>query len=256
LYTYTGTPLRGALPTPELARLLAQPDSLIEIAHGDGPAEVVIGVPHHAGPGVEWIAERSPEGRRVADENAALYALVCLSALDEQKLPSRLVVAAHATDHDPNKVAGSPYCQRLFAEPGARLLLECHAAGPDARHDLELTAGRNRRARTLHFARLLVGALGAGQRLAAQARHGDDAAVVFEPDGQTSEGRLRYPALRTRSLVEAEHRGLPALHLEAEPRFRTRADGAPALPDAGVRLGRSLARAIAAYMRGTSDRSP
>jgi hypothetical protein len=253
LYTYTGTPLRDALPTPELARLLARPDSLVEIAHGAPPAQAVIGVPHHAGPGVEWIAEHSPEGRRVADENAALYALVCLSALDEQNVPSRLVVAAHATDHDPNKVAGSPYCERLFAERDVRLMIECHASGTDAPHGLELTAGRNGRAQPLHFARLLIGALGTGHRLAAQARHGSDAALVLEPGARTSQGRLRYPALRTRSLVEAERRGLPALHLEAGPSFRTRADGTAALPDAGVHLGRCLARAIATYLGDASD---
>jgi hypothetical protein len=253
LYTYTGAPLRDARPTPELACLLARSDSLIEIARGATPAAVVIGVPHHAGPGVDWIAERRPEGRRVADENAALYALVCLSELDEQELPCRLVVAAHATDHDPNKIADSPYCERLFAECGARLVLECHASGPDAPHGLELTAGRNRRARPLPFARLLIRALGAGHRVAAQAQAGSDAAVVLEPDGQASEGRLRYPALQTRSLVEADRRGLPALHLEATPHFRTRADGSPALPDAGVHLGRCLARAIADHLRRAED---
>jgi hypothetical protein len=253
LFTYTDTPLRDARPTPGLARLLARPDSLIEIAHGATPAEVVIGVPHHAGPGVEWIAEHSPEGRRVADENAALYALVCLSALSERKVPSRLVVAAHATDHDPNKIADSPYCRRLFAEPGVRLMLECHASGTDAPHGLELTAGRNRLTEPLRFARLLIRALGAGHRLAAQASLGSDAALVLEQDGRTSKGRLRYPALRTRSLVEAGRRGLPALHLEADPSFRTRADGTPALPKEGIHLGRSLAHAIAAYLRDASD---
>jgi hypothetical protein len=253
LYTYTGALLCGALPTPELARLLARSDSLIEIARGASPAAVVIGVPHHAGPDVDWIAERSPEGRRVADENAALYALVCLSALEEQKIPCRLVVAAHATDHDPNKVAGSPYCERLLAESDTRLVFECHAAGPDAPHGLELTAGRNRRARSLHFARPLIRALGSGHRLAAQLEPGGDAAVVLESDGQTSEGRLRYPALRTRSLVEADRRGLPALHLEATPHYRTPPDGSPALPAAGVQLGRCLARAIAVYLDDDAD---
>jgi hypothetical protein len=253
LHTYTGALLCDTLPTPELARLLARSDSLIEVARGATPAAVVIGVPHHAGPGVDWIAEHSPEGRRVADENAALYALVCLSALEEQRIPCRLVVAAHATDHDPNKVAGSPYCERLLGKRGARLVLECHAAGPDAPHGLELTAGRNRKARPRHFAGLLARALGAGHRVAAQAKPGSNAAVVIEPGGRTSEGRLRYPALRTRSLVEAERRGLPALHLEANPRFRTRPDGSPALPDAGVHLGRCLARAIAEHLDAADD---
>jgi hypothetical protein len=253
LYTYTGALLCGALPTPELARLLARSDSLIEVARGAAPAAVVIGVPHHAGPGADWIAERSPEGRRVADENAALYALVCLSALEEQQIPCRLVVAAHATDHDPNKVAGSPYSERLLGKRSARLVLECHAAGPDAPHGLELTAGRNRRGRPLPFARLLIRALGAGHRLAAQLEPAGDAAVVFESGGRTSEGRLRYPALRTRSLVEAERCGLPALHLEATPHYRTRPDGSPALPDAGVHLGRCLARAIAAHLGAGDD---
>ncbi|HEY5657047.1 MAG TPA: hypothetical protein VIY27_04590 [Myxococcota bacterium] len=253
LYKYEGTTLRGTRPVPELARLLGRSDSLIEIAYGAQPAAVVIGVPHHAGPGVEWIAEHSSEGRRVADENAALYALVCLSALRERAVPSRLLIAAHATDHDPNKLPDSPYCERLLAGRGLRLVFECHAAGPDAPHSLELTAGRNRRAQPLRFARHLIRALGTGHRLAVQARHGSSAAIVFEPDGREQRGKLRYPALRTRSLVEAEGRGLSALHLEADPRFRTREDGGQALPTDGAHLGRALADSIAAYLNDATD---
>lgn len=249
LYTYTGAPLCDAHPTPELARLLDRRNALIEMAHGAAPAAVVIGVPHHAARGVEWIADDRPEGRRVADENAALYALVCFATLCEREVPCRLVVAAHATDHDPNKIAESPYCARLLSQRGTRLMLECHTSGPGAPHGLELSAGLNRQARPLRFGQLLIGALGDGHRVAVQASFGSDAAVVLEPDGRTHESKLRYPALKTRSLVEAGNRGVAALHIEAGARFRSRADGAPTLPDDGVRLGRSLAHSIAAYLR-------
>jgi len=248
-YPYRGAPWRARTLAPGLARLLTRRDALVELRHGEPPAVVVIGVPHHAAPGVEWIAERRPEGRRVADENAALYALVCFSRLAACGVPCRLLVAAHATDHDPNKLPESPYCRRALGEAGVRLLFECHAAGPRAPHELEISAGRNRHAQPLRFANLLVGALGAGHHVAAQKRPGRSAAVVLAPPGSARESRLRYPALRTRSLSEAGRRGVAALHLEAAPRFRTLPDGTPHLPGAGRHLGRALADAIHAYLR-------
>jgi hypothetical protein len=250
LCTYRGALWREALPAPALARLLERRDVLVELTHGAAPAAVVLGVPHHAPAGVDWIAEASPAGRRVADENAVLVALACFAELCERDVPCRLVVAVHATDHDPNKIAGSPYCARALGEPETRLLFECHAAHVDAPHELELSAGRNPHARPLHFARLLIRALGAGHQLATQVEPGSRAARILEPDGRECEGQLRYPALRTRSLIEAGERGAAALHLETVPRFRTPPGGGAALPDDGFHLGRALADAIAAYLGG------
>jgi hypothetical protein len=248
LCTYTGELWREAEAAPDLARLLERRNTLVELTHGAPPAAVVLGVPHHAPVGVDWIAEERPEGPRVADYNAALYALVCFERLRERDLPCRLLVAAHATDHDPNKIPDSPYCTQAMHESEIRLLLECHAASPDGPHDLELSAGHNPHARPLRFGRLLSRALGTGQRLAVQRASGSRAAQLFDTDGQIRESQLRYPALRTHSLAEAGERGIAALHLETVPRFRTQPDGGGALPDDGFRLGNALAEAIATYL--------
>lgn len=248
LCTYRGALWRDAVPAPGLARLLERRDALVELRHGAAPAAVVLGVPHHAAKGVDWIAEARPEGRRVADENAALLALACFAALRERDVSCRLVVAAHATDHDPNKIAESPYCARALCEPETRLLFECHSATVEAPHELELSAGRNPLARPLLFAQLLMRALGAGHQLAVQLEPGSRAGRLLESNGGEREGALRYPALRTRSLIEAGERGVAALHLETVPRFRSRPDGGAALPNDGFHLGRALATAIAAYL--------
>ncbi|MGH0030348.1 MAG: hypothetical protein ACQGVC_11190 [Myxococcota bacterium] len=232
-----------------LSDLLDARDTLVEIDRGD-PPRVVLGVPHHAAPGVDRIAERRPEGGRVADENAALYALVALGRLASLGVPARLLVAAHATDHDPNKSARSPYCRRVL-DCRAELLIECHGAGARAPHDLELSAGRNALADPLRFSRGLLDALGPGFHLAAQSLPGQRAAVLMDARGrETGAAVLRFPALRTRSLAAAGEVGMAALHLEAKPRFRSRVDGRAGLPPPGRRLGEALARAAAAYLAG------
>jgi hypothetical protein len=245
---YRGAPWRARRVAPSLARLLERRDTLIELSHGAPPPAVVLGVPHHAAAGIEWIAERRPEGRRVADENAVLYALVCFARLESHAIPCRLVIAAHATDHDPNKLPGSPYCTRILAAPRAQLLLECHAAGRTAPHELEISAGGNGYADPLHFGRLLAQCLGPGHQVASQARPGSRAAQVVASGRPARQSRLRYPALRTRSLTEAALHGIAALHLEAMPRFRTHSIGSLRLPDAGRQLGYALADAIRSYL--------
>ncbi len=247
---YDGPLWREREPAPELAALLRERDALIELSAAGGGPGVVLGVPHHAGPGVDEIAERRPEGGRVADENAVMYALAGFAALRERGAACRLVVAAHASDHDPNKHPERPYCQRALSS-GAELLLECHGAGFPAPHPLEVSAGRNARAEPLRFGRLLSGALGAGLALAAQARPGERAARRFEGGAPLDgEVELKFPALKTRSLAEADARGLAALHLEATPRFRTFGVQGMRLTDDGARLGRALAEAVVAYLAG------
>jgi hypothetical protein len=249
LALYSGPLLDGDRPHGRLAPLLARRDVLIELGPR-APEAIVLGVPHHAAAGVDRIAERSPSGGRVADENAVLYALACLARLRELGVASAAVVAAHASDHDPNKRRETPYCRRVLGAPRARLLVECHAAGARAPHDLEVSAGRNRRARPLEFGGLLARSLGPGFHVAAQTTPGARAALIVDARPYSTPSVLRFPALRTTSLHAAGEQGIAALHVEAKPRFRSRGDGGPGLTRAGRRLGESLADAIARYVAG------
>jgi hypothetical protein len=248
LRRYRGPLFDAERPHPELDALLGARDTLVEIESGADP-RVVLGVPHHAAIGVDRIAEKRPEGGRVSDENAVLYALACFEALARGGAACRLLVAAHATDHDPNKRAESPYCERILADPGLRLLIECHGAGHRAPHDLELSAGRNQRTEPLRFGRLLARALGPGFHVAAQTEPGHRAALLLDARGtDTGASVLRFPALRTHSLAAAGSLGIAALHLEAKPRFRSRGDGSPTLTHSGRRLGQALADATRNYL--------
>lgn len=253
LRRYDGPRLEGDRPHRALLRLLEARDTLVEIlpARDAGPRpRVLLGVPHHAAVGVDRIAERRPEGGRVADENAVLYALAALDRLAACGVAAGLLVAAHATDHDPNKGAASPYCRRILGS-GATLLVECHGASVRAPHDLEVSAGSNRRADPVRFGRGLARALGPGFHVAAQSVPGQRAALLMDAGGgETGAAVLRFPALRTTSLREAGERGMGALHLEAKPRFRSRGDGSTALTASGRRLGHALAEAIAGYLAG------
>jgi hypothetical protein len=247
LRSYTGPLLSGDRPHARLAALLDQRDLLIELGPRSSRA-VLLGVPHHAAVGVDRIAERSPSGSRVADENAVLYALACLTRLRALGIASALVVAAHASDHDPNKRRETPYCRSVLGDPKPRLLVECHGAGPRAPHDLEVSAGRNARARPLEFGGLLARALGPGFHVAAQTQPGGRAALIVDAQPRSTPSVLRFPALRTTSLHAAAERGIAALHVEAKPRFRSRGDGSARLTRAGRTLGESLAAAIADYV--------
>src|SRR5262249_18806186 len=174
------------------------------------------------------------------DENAVLYALVCFSALERLAIGCRLVVASQARDHDPNKDEASPYCRAVLAHR-ARILVECHGAGARAPHDLELSAGCNDRADPLATGRALAAALGAGFHVAAQTRPGTAQALLLDSRGSESPTVLRFPALRTRSLLEAGARGIAGLHLEAKLRFRSAGPRNGSPTPSGERLGRALA---------------
>ena len=243
---HEGPLFEGRRTAPALSALLRRRDTLVELPARNQP-RVWITVPHHAAPGVDRIAERRPQGGRVADENAVLYALVCLEALRARGIDAALLVAAHATDHDPNKSESSPYCQRVLASAPGTLLLECHGASARAPHDLEISAGRNPWVDPVAFTRTLVGAIGPGFHAAAQLEAGGRAALVMSGEDLAGAASvLRFPALRTRSLAAAGEVGIAALHGEAKPRFRQRSPLAPALTAAGRALGLGRAAAIAA----------
>lgn len=220
---YTGALWQDSAVAAELWDLLLQPDLLIEITQGKPPFAVTIGVPHHAGPGVERIAETWPNPKtsslgRTADENTALPGLVLFSALGEKGIPCKLVIAAHPTDHDPNKTPESPYWQAVFGDaPG--LLFELHGAARHRRCALELSAGMNNIAAPLIFGKALAYFYHGEGVLACQDRPGSRDAYLYHHQVQSS-GRLQNPALETDSLAYAGRLGIPALHLEMKPVFR------------------------------------
>lgn len=236
---------------PDLWELLLQTDCLIELSSGKTPYAVVLGVPHHAAPGVQRIAERwtypqTGVSGRPADESAGLCGLAVFSALRERHIPCKLVIAAHPLDHDPNKTPHSAYWEHIFAPPAPNLLLEIHGAAQHRRHALELSAGQNTITDPLSAGKALTYFLGGTPPLAVQRQPGTNSAVVFQEADQT-EGLLQNPALGTRSLSEAAQRGIPALHLETKSTFRQpdpRFPQSPRPTPEGQRLAQALADAI------------
>ncbi len=249
---YSGELWQDEEPYPALLDLLTNKDVLIEVIHGEPPYQVVIGVPHQAAVDVSQIAEEwwDPSRKRYgrdSDEATALLALAAFTSLRDQSVPCKLVIAAHATDHDPNKELGSPYCQCVFSDP-ARLLFECHGAGKDHPNDVELSAGSNSLSRPAFFGRLLAQALAWRYRVAAQTQPGAKEAVVFLDERTEEQGNLRLPALNTDSLRQAGTKQMHALHLEAKPAFRISEEKPNALTEDGKALGWAVASAIMSYL--------
>jgi hypothetical protein len=245
-------PVGKGLPAELLPEeLLSAADHLIVMRAGEPPYRSVFGVPHHAAPGAAQICEQRMDAQggpnpREADENAALYALAAFAALAGQGQPTKLVIMAHPTTHDPNKVLDSPYCREIFAERTS-LLFECHGSRHERRLDLELSAGRNPIADTLAFGRLLAQALKFRYSLGVQREPGKRRATIYARGGDVTEGDLELPAHNTHSLVEAGRRGVQALHLEARPRFRSCTPQGE-VSEEGMRLGVGIAISILRYL--------
>lgn len=253
---YQGALFEGARPAHALSELLHGRDLILELGDARHTASCVLGVPHHAGPGVDKIAEQHEDGGRVADENAVLYALAAHEALRRRGVSSCVVVAVHATDHDPNKHAESPYCRALL-EGAPRLLIECHGSGWATPHPVEISAGVNHASEPLAFGRRVAAELGESGWVAAQCRPGEREGHVLAADGGlVRESALKFPALRTTSLQCAAERGIPSIHVEAMPRFRTFGVTGLSLPDDGAALGLALAGAVVETLSQKTTRGP
>lgn len=240
------------VPQPALADLLQAKNQLIVLQHGRPPYQVVLGVPHHVPNGVRYICEERLDksghiNRRYGDDNAASFALVAFSHLGEADISCKIVIMAQATTQDPNKVLDSPYCQEIFREETA-LLFECHASGSGRRLELELSAGRNHLTQTLRFGRTLAARLEYRYSLGVQTLPERREALIFKPGGDTTSGTLQLPALKTTSLWEAAQKNIPALHLEAKPRFRIVTNAPNTVSPDGVILGRAIAKTITEFM--------
>jgi hypothetical protein len=250
---YSGDLWEGPAVHPELWELLLQKNRLIEISRGQPPYRVVLGVPHHAAPGVDhiagdWLNPRTGKVGRIADETTGLFGLVLFEELKNRGVSCSLVIAAHPTDHDPNKTPGSAYWRQVFRDPLAALLFELHGAGSKRSYDLELSAGRNTIADPLAFGRRLAPLLDPRWQAAFQTRPGHSEALIFSDHHSGGfPGRLQNPALETDSLAFAGEAGIPALHLEMKPVFRLPDPAFPDSPRPGAEAWQ-LARAIAGIM--------
>jgi hypothetical protein len=224
-----------------ILELLTSKDCLIVLSHGDPPYKAVLGVPHQAAVGEPYICGRGK--KRSSDENAASFALVAFSLLKEHDMPCKLVIMAHSTGEDPNKVLSSPYCSEIF-QGATELLFECHGASNDRDHDLELSAGRNERSNPIEFGRSLHCSLQHCYDLAVQEKPGEHAALVLLKGQGEKNGRLQNPGTGTTSLIEADNRGIPALHLEAKPKFRKTDGNKDIVSSDGLVLGQAIAQTI------------
>jgi len=245
-------------PDPALADFLIARDCLIVLRHGEPPFKVVLGVPHQAAVGEEYICENRITGGnpdpRDSDENAASYALVAFTTLRDQNVPCKLVIMAHTTTHNPNKKPDSPYWREVFADTDkAPLLFECHGMAPRRCLPLELSAGNNHLSCTVRFGRALATALEYHYTLGVQKEACKKSALIFGADGTEREGELELAARNTASLVEAEKHGVPALHLEAKPAFRKPADRSNTVTPDGLVLGRAIAQVIIRYLSEHAD---
>ena len=240
---YKGEILQGRNFADDLFSEMCKQNELIVLKNCKAPYRVVIGVPHHAKVGKSNICENG----RDSDENAASYAIVAYNALKESHIPPKLVIMANATGKDPNKYKDTPYFKEIFEER-AEMLIECHGAGPKKRLDIEVSAGRNSLSRPIDFGRALAHYLGNRYSIGIQKEPGKDEAITINTDGSDTDGRLQMPANKTESLMEAEKKGIAALHLEAKPQFRI-PDNGKHISDNGFILGEAIANAILHYNR-------
>lgn len=254
LAPYQGEIWDGPAVHPDLWRLLQQKDILIEISSGAGPYQVALGAPHHAGSGVgriaeDWINPQTGRAGRVADEATGLVGLAVFQALQDLGISCKLVVAAHPTDHDPNKVPGSPYWRSLFSgpsddRPSFELLIELHGAANHRLHALELSAGQNAHAHPLIFGKVLAYYWQSDHLLAVQEQPGSSQAWIFKRGQTAMPGRLENPALETTSLAYAGQISRPALHLEMKADLRQPDPAYPTAPRPTLATW-TLARALA-----------
>lgn len=248
---YTGEIWAGLAVHPDLWQLLLEENTLVVITGGASSFDVILGVPHHAPPGVEriaqaWVNPRTGEPGRPADECAGLSGLAVYSTLREKGLSCKLVIAAQAADHDPNKTPGSPYWESIFVPPLPRLLFELHGAASHRRHAIELSAGRNPASNPELFGKILAFFFTNSAILACQTSPGAADARLYK-NGQRTAGRLQNPALETLSLTHAGELGIPALHLEMKNIYRQpdpQFQDAPRPTPAAWQLARALAETI------------
>ena len=191
---------------------------------------------------------RNGKKGRVSDENVGISALVLWEVFRQEGISARFVIAAHATDHDPNKTPGCSYWECIFVDPLPDLLIELHGAKNDDnfaqngnKHDMELSSGKDQAAEPLIFGRLMANERD-GYNIGVQEKPGINKALKI--NGKLEEvSLLDNPALYTLSLAHAGKLGLPAFHLELKPMFRKY----PEILAHTWRMARMLSAAVKGY---------
>jgi predicted acetyltransferase len=260
---YTGEIWQNAAVHPDLWQLLREQNLLIEIACGGPPYQVILGVPHHAAPGTpkiaqDWENPKTGQRGRPADESAGLAALAVYTALCEQGLACKLVIAAQPADHDPNKTPGSAYWESIFTQPLPGLLFELHGTANHRKHALELSAGRNAITDPLLYGKVLAYFFNEDPILAVQTQNGSSDGQRYK-NRLRSGGRLQTPALETPSLSYAGDLGVQALHLECKPIFRLPDPQHPSAPRPAPltwRLAQALASTLKIFNRSNEIMIP
>ena len=229
----------------KLADAIDRQDELIVLKNGEAPYKVVIGIPHQAKSGVRKIC--SIPKSRASDENAASYPIVAFNSLKEKAVSCKLVIMAHATGKDPNKYDDTPYFQEIFSEK-SELLFECHGASKERQNDIELSAGSNKLSNTVEFGEYFVNRLRDKYKIGIQIKTATKEAFIFEKNGTKKKEELERAGNNTKSLIVAEkENGIPALHLEAKPKFRKPVEG-KTISDDGSVLGEAIAQSLFEYM--------
>ena len=233
----------------QLDRLLKSKDTLIQLKFGTPPYEALLGVPHQAAIGEPRIAEHwvNPRGGtgRSSDENAASIALITFISLCNQNISCKVIIVAHATDHDPNKDPDSPYCKQVFSE-NTNMLVEFHGSSKKRKRDIEISSGTNDLISALKFGRCLATKLDYRYSIIAQSLGGSKFGRTITKTNEEND-KLTLPALKTTSLAAAQKKGIPALHIEAKPRYRIPDNNRSVSAD-GYVLGNAIANCIAFYV--------
>jgi hypothetical protein len=85
--------------------------------------------------------------------------------------------------------------------------------------------------------------------LAAQVEAGKKDAILITGEGEKEETRLQLAALDTLTLRKAMDVGVPAIHIEAKPKFRIPNDKSNSLTLDGAILGQGIANSFLEYSR-------
>jgi hypothetical protein len=101
----------------------------------------------------------------------------------------------------------------------------------------------------LSYGYLLASFLEYQYPLAAQIEAGTKKAILITGEGKKEVISLQLAALGTISLRKAMDIGVPALHVEAKPRFRIPADKSNSLTHDGAILGQGIAKSFLEYSR-------
>jgi len=207
------------IPSDEFGRLLNEKNHLIEIRRGTNP--IVIGCPHHTKNGVSYMFPGRP-----GDECVGL-----VTANIAINLKCEAQIYSHATDHDPNKDARSPYFTKIF-DDNPQVLVEIHGCGNKGINDIEISCGQDIYGDPQLFKEKFQAALKKLTARLSKSQDNFDRSISNEFKNLNIGAQLkpgssqgvRFPATHTQSLITSMEKKIPAYHIELKPEFRKMRD--------------------------------